>query len=641
MKTLADLGNVLPIPSGKFAAAAEPREIEATNGVAIRLAMQVNAVSIDSRLVKTGTLFVALNGEKTDGHRYWRQALAQGATAVVLENLPPELIEADQTDLLSRGVIIVPSTAAVLTPLCREIYGTATITRNLHGITGTDGKTTTTAMITWLLNKVDYPAGSIGTLGAKLPDGRNLPTAYTTPPAPELHRLLAQLQTNGARAVCMEVSSQAAVQHRVDALAWQTMTFTNFTVDHLDYHHTVENYALAKASLFRGLSKAATAVLNADDPLAYYLAQLTQAQKVFYYIQDDALGSRGDFSQYIKDRGKILGKAWEKFMLEVQEKIPPESSREILCKAAAAGRVVAARNVKPTNSGWQAEISRGEETCTLTIPLLGRFNLNNALAAIATAMVICPNIDLRTWAAVMATMPAVPGRLEIIDGQGQACPTRRPSNGKLNLEDTTTPYRVVIDFAHTPGAMEALLTEVRRHCCANKKLWVLANSCGNRDRGKRPLIAAVCERLADRIVLTLEEVGQENPAEILAELQAGFQQPENIPVVPLRQEAIRYVISRLEPGDYFVVPSLGDEHTYNINNVAYPYVERDFVKQCLAERAMVDALIELSSKSAFKSDGDNMGVGEPTCNTKIPCLPAYFARIYYSRWRDSNQSTMN
>jgi UDP-N-acetylmuramoyl-L-alanyl-D-glutamate--2,6-diaminopimelate ligase len=321
----------------------------------------ISSLCYDSRKVQAGSLYACLPGTKTDGHAFISQALAQGATAILCQQawLDKHSTQELQSDIAWIGVA---ETRAALAQIAAAFYNHPSRQLSLLGVTGTNGKTTTTHLIRSLLEKAQLRTGLIGTLGCFFAE-KEIPTGFTTPFAPELQAILAQMQTQGAQAVAMECSSHALEQHRLDALEFECAVFTNLTQDHLDYHGNMQAYAQAKQILFEQLLKASgTALLNADDPVSQDYARVSQG-KVLTYGMANKADLRASNPQY--------GLAKVSYTLHWQEEIHP-----------------------------------------VELALPGHFNILNSLAAIGTGLVL--GLPLSHLIQTLKTLPGVPGRLEVV-----------------------------------------------------------------------------------------------------------------------------------------------------------------------------------------------------------------------------------
>ncbi|HEV8021927.1 MAG TPA: UDP-N-acetylmuramoyl-L-alanyl-D-glutamate--2,6-diaminopimelate ligase, partial [Candidatus Lustribacter sp.] len=363
---------------------------------------EVTSIEIDSRAVRPGALFVALRGQHGDGHTFLAQALAAGAVAVLVDEgyaAPPDVC-----------VVHVPDTRAALSPLAAAFYGDPSHGLDVIGVTGTNGKTTTTRMISAILTGAGRPCGVIGTVGAEFGD-RSWTLANTTPQPPELHELLAAMRDGGAKAVAMEVSSHALALGRVEDVRFRAGVLTNVTRDHLDFHGSLEAYALAKRRLFRMVP---SAVMNVDDAYgAHWATELAahDVKVVSYGTHHDAnlvpqdIVTRADGSSF-----SVLGQKYD-------------------------------------------------------IHLPGRFNIWNALAAIGVGRTL--GVADAQIAGGLARLERVPGRMEHV------------RSGEID---------VVVDYAHTPDALENALRALRE--TTRGALAVVFGCGGDRDRGKRPQMGA-------------------------------------------------------------------------------------------------------------------------------------------------------
>jgi UDP-N-acetylmuramoyl-L-alanyl-D-glutamate--2,6-diaminopimelate ligase len=440
------------------------------NGDTTRL---VTGIEIDSRAVTPGELFVALRGTRSDGHAFVEQAVGKGAIAVVVEAAHQPVVPAHVT------VVHVPDTRRALSPLAAAFYGDPSHDLDAVGVTGTNGKTTTTRMIAAICNRANRPCGVIGTVGAEFAT-QTWPLANTTPLAPELQGLLAAMRDAGAAAVAMEVSSHALALDRVDDVRFAVGVLTNVTRDHLDFHATLESYAAAKRRLFGMAEKC---VINADDDHGARWAAELRARGV-----------------------------------------------ETLTYGRSANASLVASNVVVEPGGSRFELDgRGFE-----VRLPGRFNVSNALAAIGTARVL--GVDDAASAAGLAELERVPGRMEHVRG------------GAID---------VVVDYAHTPDALENALRSLRE--TTQGKLFVVFGCGGDRDRGKRPEMGAVAARLADRVIVTSDNPRSEDPGTIAADIVAGSGTQSTVVVELDRRRAIERAVSEARAGDVVLVAGKGHE----------------------------------------------------------------------------------
>jgi UDP-N-acetylmuramoyl-L-alanyl-D-glutamate--2,6-diaminopimelate ligase len=460
----------------------------------------VAAISDDSRAVKPGGLFVAVRGSERDGHDFLGAAEKAGAAAALVE-------DAARTTL---PTIVVRDGRRAAAVAAAAFYGEPASRLQLIGVTGTNGKTTTVGMLRHLLDGDGAPSASIGTLGvligsagSEMPGGGGL----TTPGPVELQRVLRQLVDSGVKSVAMEVSSHSLDQRRVDGLRFAVVVFTNLTRDHLDYHVSMESYFAAKASLIGLLAPDGTAVRNADDPA---WASLPPAPKWLSFGEHSPLAD------------------------------------------------MTASGVRFTSRGSAWQLSSFGERHDVRLPLIGDFNVVNALGAAAAAF--AAGVPLARIAERLGTMPQVPGRLEIL------------------AEHPT----VLRDYAHTPDALRRALEALRPFTPG--ALIVVFGAGGDRDRGKRPLMATAAAAHADTIIVTSDNPRTEDPEriidDIVAPLPAGrFERIED------RRAAIARALALADP-DRDVVLLAGKGHeTYQVRGTQkLPFDERVIVQELLRLR---------------------------------------------------------
>jgi UDP-N-acetylmuramoyl-L-alanyl-D-glutamate--2,6-diaminopimelate ligase len=460
---------------------------------------QVTGLAEDSRLIAPGALFVAVRGSERDGHTYLADAAARGASAAI--------VEVDGATSLPSLVVRDGRLAAALS--AGAFYDHPARSLQLIAVTGTNGKTTTAGIIRHLLDGPGRRSASIGTLGVLLgSEGEMMPggSGLTTPGPVELQRVLRALVQRGVGAAAMEVSSHSLDQRRVEGLTFAAAVFTNLTHDHLDYHTTMEAYFAAKARLIAHLETSGVAVINADDA------------------------------------------AWSAL---------PDAPRRVTF-GVSNGADVRALDVRSGPRGSQLTITFGSERHELRLPLIGDFNVANALGAGAAAWALgMPGSEV---AAGLAAVPQVPGRLEILN----EAPT------------------VLRDYAHTPDALERALRAVRPF--ARRRLTVVFGCGGDRDRAKRPVMGAIASKLADYAILTSDNPRTEDPERILDQIEEGMNGGRHERVED-RRAAIARAIEMSGPDDIVLLAGKGHE-TYQIRGeTRYPFDEREIVRELLGTKA--------------------------------------------------------
>ncbi|PWG65179.1 UDP-N-acetylmuramoyl-L-alanyl-D-glutamate--2,6-diaminopimelate ligase [Sediminicurvatus halobius] len=467
----------------------------------------LTGVALDSRALRPGSLFLAVPGGARHGAEFLDPALAAGAAAVAYEPAPGLDAAALEARCAAAGVpaVAVSGLGAAAGAIAARFHGEPSQALTVIGVTGTDGKTSVSHYTAQLLDGVVGRCGLVGTLGHGFA-GALEAGSLTTPDATRLQAALAELRDQGARAVVMEVSSHALAQARVDAVAFDVAVLTNLGRDHLDYHGTLAAYAEAKSRLFAWAGLRAR-VLNLDDALGARLA--TGHEGVIGYGEAEGAALR----------------------------LEAVTARET-------GLAVSARV--------------GGRRLDFELPLLGRFNAWNALAAVGVLLAL--GGDPEAARPALARLRPVPGRMERFGG------------GDRPL--------AVVDYAHTPGALEAALIAVRRHCTG--RLWCVFGCGGERDTGKRPLMGGVASRLAHQVVLTSDNPRGEDPRAILEDIRQGCDGPAEVAVEPDREAAIARALGQAAPGDVVLVAGKGHEDYQIVGERRLAFSDRATVRTLLA-----------------------------------------------------------
>ncbi|MGQ0552136.1 MAG: UDP-N-acetylmuramoyl-L-alanyl-D-glutamate--2,6-diaminopimelate ligase [Planctomycetota bacterium] len=469
----------------------------------------------DSRQVQPGDLFVASSGSKDDGRRHVGAALAAGAVAVLCDR-PPEQAEALASVAWLSCADVVRARALV----ADEFYGHPSQRLDVVGITGTNGKTTSSFLLRSMLAMDGRRCGLIGTLGAWRGE-HHVPLANTTPDALALHKLLAEMVDENHAAAVLEVSSHALVQQRALGIAFDVGVFTNLTPDHLDYHGTMEAYGAAKGKLFESLSPQATAVLNAQDP-ASRLYRLSTAARVLQFAVQGGPQRRSSVDAQVDVHAEIL-------------RLDAEGTRF---------RLRAPEFALDADVGFR---------------LVGRHNVENALAATTAALAL--GLPAGAITTGLESLPAVPGRLEPVTcGQD---------------------FRVLVDYAHTPDALEKVLELLRPLCLG--RLLVVFGCGGDRDRSKRPLMGRAVAAAADRLYVTSDNPRSEEPQAILDEIMAGIPAQRGADTRRLvdRREAIALACAEAQGGDIVLIAGKGHETTQTIGERVLPFDDRAVAREVL------------------------------------------------------------
>ncbi|MCE0486822.1 UDP-N-acetylmuramoyl-L-alanyl-D-glutamate--2,6-diaminopimelate ligase [Ornithinimicrobium sediminis] len=468
--------------------------------------VEVTGVTHQADWVRPGDAFVAVAGARFDGHSFIDDAVARGAVAVLGQGLP---------DGVGCPVpyVEVPVAREALADAAAEVAGHPSRAMTVVGVTGTDGKTTTSCLARHLLRAGGLRTGLLSTIGYELPDGvlRQPPQHFTTPEAPQVQQILAEMAGESAQAVVVETSSHALALDRVRAVDYDVAVWTNLTGEHLDFHGDMEGYFDAKARLVR---RARAAVLNVDDAWFDRLVPLAPERTTY-----SAEGAEADW---------------------------------------------VATDVVEGPDDLRFRLRTPDGVTTAVLPMIGRFNVANALAALAAGHLA--GLSVEALVAGLATFAGVPGRMEMVE--------RAPGQP-----------RVIVDFAHTPPSLEKALDTVR--VTTEGLLWVVLGSAGGpRDPSKRAPLGAVATRQADRVVFTEEDHRDTPLDDILREMERGARETgrDNFVSVGDRVEAIRYAVAQAAPEDTVVLAGKGPEDTLERDTGTVPWDEMAQARAALALR---------------------------------------------------------
>ncbi|MCO5215941.1 MAG: UDP-N-acetylmuramoyl-L-alanyl-D-glutamate--2,6-diaminopimelate ligase [Thermomicrobiales bacterium] len=442
----------------------------------------ITGITYDSRDVQPGDLFAALRGSDFDGHAYIRQAIERGASAVLVEEMP---------EGIDHPAIIVGDTRRDLAPLAAKFYGHPSRELLTIGLTGTDGKTTTTALVKWILAEAGIRTGTIGTLGIEIGNGETISLGHqTTPESHLVQGYLRQMVEAGTQAVVIEATSHGLAMHRLDSTRFTIAGVTNITHEHLEYHKTIEAYRAAKGILIERVAQVnGTIVLNADDEGAMSLEPLSAGAALRTYAMS---GSKAGLS---------------------------------------------ARDVRANHNGSAFTLVADSFSWQVQLPLLGEFNIANALCAVAVCE--AAGVPIETAIEALSRAPGVSGRMQMVN-EGQD-------------------FGVVVDYAHTPASLEKILTLLRGLAPQNR-LIVVSGSAGERDIEKRPLQGRVMAELADVVVITSEDPRNEDPMAIIEEIAAGADRnAAELHTIEDRREAIALAFEAATPGDIVLLAGKGHE----------------------------------------------------------------------------------
>jgi UDP-N-acetylmuramoyl-L-alanyl-D-glutamate--2,6-diaminopimelate ligase len=494
------------------------RALLAREAVGVPPDVVITDLTLDSRGVQPGGAFVALPGTRTHGVGYAAQAVHAGARAILWE--PTAGVAAPKVPA-NVALVAVPELTTRLGAIADQFFGAPSSSVRVLGVTGTNGKTTTAHVLAASLQHLGESSAYSGTLGYGRVDALHTGT-HTTPDCITMHRQLAELRDDGVRWLGMEVSSHALDQHRVDGVRFDTAIFTNLSRDHLDYHGTLDAYGDAKAKLFAwpGLRRA---VINIDDAFGRQLA-----------------------SHHRECATTLCSRSPSSFA-------PPRTRENHVKRLFATSVAVGA-------SGLALEIGGDYGPTTLRSRFIGEFNVENLLVALATLL----GLDVRLEDAIdaLAHCTAPPGRMETLTAPG------RPM--------------AIVDYAHTPDALEKALLAARRHCTG--ALICVFGCGGERDPGKRPLMGAIAERLADRIIITDDNPRGENGDAIVADIVKGLAHPERAQIERDRAAAIGRALREGVAGDAVLIAGKGHEDYQIVGAERRHFSDREAAQAALRGR---------------------------------------------------------
>ncbi|HYH10834.1 MAG TPA: UDP-N-acetylmuramoyl-L-alanyl-D-glutamate--2,6-diaminopimelate ligase, partial [Thermomicrobiales bacterium] len=466
-------------------------------------------LSYDSRKISDGALFVALRGSDFDGHRFVASAVANGAAAVLVEEEMPVAVP---------QIIVPGSSRAALAQVACTFYGDPSHELTVIGITGTDGKTTTTAMLESILNGTGRQAGAIGTVGVRIGDGTSYDLGHqTTPESNHVQRYLREMVTAGTTHAVIEATSHGLVTHRLDGVRFAAGGVTNITHEHLEFHKTIENYRRAKATLLERTGEVrGVVVINNDDVGARSVVPYATGARVVTY------GLEGEVD-------------------------------------------LRAEHIDHAGTGVSFDVVAGDDITRVELPMAGMFNVSNALCAIGLATGCGVRLEEAARALSQAT----------------------PVSGRMQPIDAGQPFRVIVDYAHTPESLRTILSLLRAQY-RDGRLIVVTGSAGERDVEKRPMQGEVCARIADVTIVTSEDPRNEDPDAIIDEIvvgaeRAGAVRGESVRAVTHRRDALRAAFEIARPGDCVLLAGKGHETSIIWGYEHVPWNEAAIAEELLRE----------------------------------------------------------
>jgi UDP-N-acetylmuramoyl-L-alanyl-D-glutamate--2,6-diaminopimelate ligase len=471
----------------------------------------VTGIEYDSRAVTPGALFAALRGSDRDGHAFLGAAVQKGASCVLVE---------EQADLDVPQIVVTGSSRSALAKIACAFFGHPSRELTVIGITGTDGKTTTTAMVRSILTGTGHQAGSIGTVGIEIGDGSRHDLGHqTTPESNVVQKHLREMSDAGTTHAVIEATSHGLATHRLDGVRFLAGGVTNITHEHLEFHKTIENYRRAKATLLERVGQeVGVVVINNDDEGARWVAPFADGGTCVTY---SASGADADLR---------------------------------------------ARATEHVGTGVSFDVvDRDGVSMPVRLPMPGQFNVANALCALGLAGAV--GIGLGDAAQALSSARPVPGRMQPID-VGQ-------------------PFRVVVDYAHTPESIRMILGHLR-HQHPLGQLIVVTGSAGERDVEKRPLQGAACAQIADLTIVTSEDPRNEDPEEINEQIVSGAEQAGAVRGVSVlaitdRREAIHRALQLAAPGDCVLLAGKGHETSIIWGHEHVPWDEAAVAEELLRD----------------------------------------------------------
>jgi UDP-N-acetylmuramoyl-L-alanyl-D-glutamate--2,6-diaminopimelate ligase len=457
--------------------------------------LDIKKVVYDSRKVEDSSLFVAIHGYTTDGHHYLNEAEKRGAVAAIVEKKNSEISIPQYT---------VKDSRKALASIATEFYRPEIDEMHVVGITGTNGKTTTSFLIRSVLNAARMYSGLIGTIHYDI-GGELIQAWNTTPESVDLVQMMYEMYKHNQRGCVLEASSHGLALHRLDGIKFEIAIFTNLSQDHLDFHTDFEDYYQAKKLLFSKLKPGGYSIINVDDP---------HGQRLLKEVDSNYI----DFSE--SGKAAVTATHWESSLSGVT---------------------------------LLADTPKGK--INITSPLIGKFNIENILAAISAGIAL--DIDLLTIKHGIESVSRVQGRLEPV---------------QISQDNT-----VIVDYCHTPDALEKALHVLAE--MTDNKLWVVFGCGGDRDKKKRPLMGRIATKIADRVIITSDNPRTESPDTIIKEILTGVNNNTQVEVEVQRRDAIQRALANASAGDTILVAGKGHENYQEINGIKYPFDDRQVIKE--------------------------------------------------------------
>ncbi|MDB6096970.1 MAG: UDP-N-acetylmuramoyl-L-alanyl-D-glutamate--2,6-diaminopimelate ligase [Francisellaceae bacterium] len=472
---------------------------------------------LNSQLVDSNTVYVALENDAAKRNSYIQEAIQKKAQAILVD------CEVENFNLKLNGTPLfkVDNLKKKLPDLAQLFYQSPSKELNVIGITGTNGKTSITYYIKQILDLLGHKVASIGTLGAMY-QNKIITTQHTTPDILTLNKLLRKFLNEGIKTIALEVSSHALHQGRVKGISFTTAIFSNLTQDHLDYHHTLENYAKEKEKLFLEFSPC-NSIINCDDDFGYQLFKKLK-------------------NLYQENKRNLLG-----FSLNQESKLIKQENLNFT------------KNIKLSNNFTEAILVTPWGELEIKTEIIGLFNLSNICSAVLA--LLAQGIRLEDLSAVIPKVKPAPGRM-------------------MKLSEKNKPL-IVIDFAHTPDALAQTLKSLRPYC--QGKLWCVFGCGGDRDRSKRSIMGSIVESLADNLLITQDNSRSENPEQIIQDIVQDLKFKNKTTIELDRYNAIKKAILSAKPDDIVLIAGKGHEQYQYLKDQVIPFCDNQVAQQILRE----------------------------------------------------------
>ncbi len=491
----------------------------------------IKGITYDSRLVGKGFLFVAIKGFSVDGHDYIKDAINRGATAIVAEDAVEKTSAKQFVTQHKTTYIEVPDSRKALALISAAFYGHPSKSLSLIGITGTNGKTTTSFITKNIIDVGGNKAGLLGTVHYFTGDKTTV-ALNTTPESRDLQRFLSEMKYNKIEYAILEVSSHALALNRVEGCSFKVAAFTNFSHDHLDFHGTMENYFMAKCKLFTYLGSDGTAVLNRDDPMIRPLTKKLNCNVITCGIEKGAMIR----AEHIKGYRALYQTRYR----GVQRPVPYGTGET--------------RQAVPSGISFDVWTPKGR--FIVNSSLIGRFNVYNILMSIGIGYALDINEEV------------------IREGVQNV----EPIKGRFEKVEERQNFLCIVDYAHTEDALKKLIQEAR--FITKRRIITVFGCGGDRDKLKRPKMGAAASELSDFVVITSDNPRSEKPFEIIKDIVQGIKKI-NYVLIPDREEAIQEAVSMAKEGDTLLVAGKGHEDYQEIKGVRHHFSDKEVLRKTI------------------------------------------------------------